>query len=57
MLCNVMHVRMLADGLYLIGAEFVAEGAPAGLAKTTPHAKTASTPEAEQERIRCSILS
>ena len=57
MLCNVMHVRMLADGLYLIGAEFVAEGMPPGVAACAPRAKSAITPEAEQARIRSSILS
>ena len=57
-LCNVMHVRMLADGLYLIGAEFIAEGAPA--AKALPpqaQKKPTETPEHEMERIRSSILS
>ena len=57
MLCNVMHVRMLADGLYLIGAEFVAEGPPPSLATSAPKSNTAASPEAEQARIRSSILS
>jgi len=58
MLCNVMHVRMLADGLYLIGAEFVSEGPSAEqLAASQSPKKSATTPDAEMQRIRSSILS
>jgi len=57
MLCNVMHVRMLADGLYLIGAEFVAEGPSADkIAAPQAAKKTAETPDAELARIRSSIV-
>lgn len=57
MLCNVMHVRMLADGLYLIGAEFISEGVPP--AKPLPRVQADAPPaqESEMQRIRSSILS
>jgi hypothetical protein len=58
MLCNVMHVRMLADGLYLIGAEFVSEGPSADkIAAPQGEKKSPTTPDAEMQRIRSSILS
>ena len=58
MLCNVMHVRMLADGLYLIGAEFVSEGPSADkIAAPQGQKQSPTTPDAEMQRIRSSILS
>jgi hypothetical protein len=57
LLCNVMHVRMLADGLYLIGAEFVAEGRPAVNPAERTQAGAPSAGEIELQRIRSSILS
>ena len=50
MLCNVMHVRPLADGLYVIGIEFVSVAGMKEDALLSPVADT------EMQRVRQVIL-
>jgi hypothetical protein len=50
MLCNVMHVRPLADGLYVIGIEFVS------VAGVKEDALLSTAADTEMQRVRQVIL-